>query len=519
MPDTVEKVLSGADSRITVSVLNPDDWFVPQGRPPTEGNRVTALVDGRRAMAEMARAFEGSTYVYLTGWEVDDDVSLLRARGFTGHRLADVLGRAAAGGSRVRVLLWAGATFVASSRPDPSDPTKRMDIDDSNALTAANLRRAGAQVVLDDRGQTFLGAALTSHHQKSAIADGGSEGAVGFCGGIDIARERWDFPEHPAFDSRRDPAAGVAFATTLPWHDVHAMVRGPAVGALEANFADRWNEHGTGETIIPNVHLAVVAGTHLVQVVRTIGAGNYAFVRDGEFGILAAYLIAVDRAQRYVYMENQCFVSEILTDALIEAMRRNANAGRDFRIILVLPHKPAEADGSGGSSGSGNAGKAILFHQRDMIRRLKAADPGGVFHVYYLHQPLGERDIFVHAKVAIVDDVWATIGSASLNRPGFCFDSEINLVVVDTEVADGGRRFARDLRLELWQEHLRLDPGALGTITDPIAGAGVWTARAGSAQSHVRVFDEDENPGEDSYFWDFLIDDCDDSVPEREAGS
>lgn len=489
MPDTVEKTLSGADSRITVSVLNPDDWFVPQDRPPTEGNRVTALVDGRRAMAEMARAFEGSTYVYLTGWEVDDDVSLLRARGFTGHRLADVLERAAAGGSRVRVLLWAGSTFVASSRPDPSDPidpTKRMmNIHDSNALTAANLRRAGAQVVLDDRGQTVWGVALTSHHQKSAIADGGSEGAVGFCGGTDIAWERWDFPEHPAFDSRRDPAAGMAFAATLPWHDVHAMVRGPAVGALEANFADRWNEHGTGETIIPNVHLAIVTGTHLVQVVRTIGAGNYAFVRDGEFGILAAYLIAVDRAKRYVYMETQYFVSEMLTDALIEAMRRNANTGRDFRIILVLPHKLAEAGTT--------AGEAILFYQRDMIRQLKAADPGGVFHVYYLHQPLGERDIFVHAKVAIVDDVWVTIGSASLNRPGFCFDSEMNLVVVDTEVADGGRRFARDLRLELWQEHLRLAPGALGTITDPIAGAAVWTARAGSAQSHVRVF-EDGNP-------------------------
>jgi phosphatidylserine/phosphatidylglycerophosphate/cardiolipin synthase-like enzyme len=446
VPDTVDKTLGGADRRITVSVLDPDDWFAPVGRPPTEGNLVTALVDGRRTMAEMARAFLGSTFVYLTGWEVDDGVSMLRARGFTGQRLVDVLGRAAGGRARVRVLLSADA---------------------SSTETAGKLRGAGAQVVLDDKGQ----ATGTSHRQRSAVADGGGQGAVGFCGGIDLASGRWDFPEHPAFDSRRDrdPDLRTSSATANPWHDVHAMVRGPAVGALEANFADRWNEHGAGETITPRSHDPVATGTHVVQVVRTVGKGSYAFARDGELGVRAAYLTALGQAARYVYIENERFMSEELTVALIEAMERNAAAGRVFRIILVLPKDPSESE------------------RQDLLVRLRAADPGGVLGVYFLHQPFGGRDIFVFAKVAIVDDVWATIGSANLEGRGLLSDTEMNLVVVDAELADGGRRFARDLRLELWREHLRLDPDALGTIADPIAGAGVWAAQAGSAGSRVRA--------------------------------
>jgi phosphatidylserine/phosphatidylglycerophosphate/cardiolipin synthase-like enzyme len=510
MPDTVDKSLSGADRRITVSVLDPDDWFAPFGRPPTEGNLVTALVDGRRAMAEMDRAFLGSTFVYLTGWEVQDEVRLRRAPRFRRRRLLDVLERAVQGGSRVRVLQWAGSSFSGSARPDPANPTAFLDTEVSNARTATNLQGTGAQAVLDNRSQDFAGNPLTSHHQKMAVADGGGQGTVGFCGGIDIALGRWDHPGHVADDPQRDPAIAGPFVSTPPWHDIHAMVRGPAAGHLEANFVDRWNDLAVGETLFPGIAFPATVGPHVVQVVRTIGAGNYAFAPDGEFGILATYLLAVGRARRYIYLENQYFVSEVLADALIEAMHRNAEAGRDFRIILVLPRLPMEA--------GTRPGDAIMFRQAVQLRRLRAADPGGMFAVYFPHQPVGARDIFVHAKVAIVDDVWATIGSANLNRRGFCFDSELNLAVIDIEVVEGSRRFARDFRLELWQEHLGLADSALGTIEDPIAGAAVWEAREGSFASHIREFDEEDNPGVDRFGWDTIIDPaCEDDVPELEA--
>src|SRR5713226_10422215 len=59
------------------------------------------------------------------------------------------------------------------------------------------------------------------------------------------------------------------------------------------------------------------------------------------------------------------------------------------------------------------------------------------------------RPIYVHAKVAIVDDLWSTVGSANLNNRGMRDDTEMNVATLNAELA-------RDLRLMLWAEHLGL---------------------------------------------------------------
>ena len=76
--------------------------------------------------------------------------------------------------------------------------------------------------------------------------------------------------------------------------------------------------------------------------------------------------------------------------------------------------------------------------------------------------------VYVHAKVCVVDDVWAAVRSANLNVRSWTHDSELSAAVLDDErdmrapadpggLGDGARRFARDLRLELMREHLDLD--------------------------------------------------------------
>ncbi len=514
MPDTVEKTLSRADGQIHVQVLNPNRWFIPRGFPPTHGNQVTPLIDGKRAMAEMAIAFSGATYIYYAGWQLDENTRLVRDSGTTTHSLNETLGRAVTAGADARVLIWEGSRLVGDVRPDPANPNSKLNLFASNGLTAADLRGRGVQVVLDSHNQTLLGANLGSIHQKTAVTDGGGQGPVGFCGGIDICFQRWDSPAHPAFDSRRDADASAPFHNPDPWHDVHAMVRGPAVADLETNLADRWDENGQGNMTRHPVPPAAPGGTHTVQVLRTLPADNiHTFAPRGEFGIRAAYLLAIRSAQEYIYIENQYLVSETITQALIDAMTRNR--GRNFRVLVVIPHTPAEAAGSGG--GSGRPGAAILFHTRQMIQRLKAGDPGGMFSVFHLRQPAGPRDIYVHAKVMIVDDIWATIGSANANRRSLAHDAEINLAVVDEAISEGRRAFARNLRLALWSEHLGLTGAELAQISDPIAGAAVWAARArpGFNQSHVEEHDENQNPGSDNVLlWDSVIDPGDETRAE-----
>ena len=59
------------------------------------------------------------------------------------------------------------------------------------------------------------------------------------------------------------------------------------------------------------------------------------------------------------------------------------------------------------------------------------------------------RPIYVHAKVAIIDDLWSTVGSANLNNRGMRDDTEMNVATLDAELAVG-------LRMMLLAEHVGL---------------------------------------------------------------
>ena len=90
----------------------------------------------------------------------------------------------------------------------------------------------------------------------------------------------------------------------------------------------------------------------------------------------------------------------------------------------------------------------------------------GRVHVFDVENHVG-TPVYVHAKVCVVDDVWASVGSDNFNRRSWTHDSELSSGVLDTTrdpreprdpggIGDGARVFARDLRLALAREHLDL---------------------------------------------------------------
>ena len=120
----------------------------------------------------------------------------------------------------VRALLWVWNV--------PDNPVFATGI---NILNLPN-----GTVILDARllRLSLVVPTPSSHHQKSIVLSSNGEHWA-YVGGIDIAFDRWDTPKHD-----NSPDRTKAFFDA--WHDVHCVIRGPAVLHIWNNFEDRWND-------------------------------------------------------------------------------------------------------------------------------------------------------------------------------------------------------------------------------------------------------------------------------------
>jgi phosphatidylserine/phosphatidylglycerophosphate/cardiolipin synthase-like enzyme len=242
----------------------------------------------------------------------------------------------------------------------------------------------------------------------------------------------------------------------------------------------------------PSDPAPVPEGTHAVQVLRTYPAKRppYPFAPHGERSVARAYARAFARARSLIYIEDQYLWSEQAAEHLARALRRSP----DLRLIAVVPRFP---DRDGRMSGPPNR-----IGQEAAITLVRDAG-GDRVAVYNLECETG-WPIYVHAKVCVIDDVWAAIGSDNLNRRSWTHDSELSCAVVDEAVddreptdpggrGDGARRFARDLRIQLWREHLG-DKVTDEELLDPQAGFDRWKRSAAALDAWNRGGRSGERP-------------------------
>jgi hypothetical protein len=102
-------------------------------------------------------------------------------------------------------------------------------------------------------------------------------------------------------------------------------------------------------------------------------------------------------------------------------------------------------------------------------------------------------NIYVHAKMMIVDDVFLSVGSANLNRRGMFHDGEINAFAVPERLKGDTANPVRDLRLRLWAEMLDLPERlAAPLLADPVAATALFdrSPLAGNRFTDVTAYPE-----------------------------
>jgi len=256
----------------------------------------------------------------------------------------------------------------------------------------AELREAGAHVLLFNPIAPWRARFRLGHrdHRKILVVDD----EVAFTGGLNIAND---------YASVADGGVG--------WHDQHCRVRGPIVADLSRLFRRTWLRAGGEHYPAPRPAGEVpgVGGSSFVRMIENTA-------RRKRTAIRRAYLHVIKTAKKSVLIENAYFMPDRgVRRALVRAVRR----GVDVRIIV-----PGHSDV-----------RLIEWASLYVMRRLAR------FNVKLLRW----RGVMLHAKTAVVDGIWTTIGSYNFDAQSRFNNLEVTLEILDPEVGTAmATQFERD---------------------------------------------------------------------------
>ncbi len=360
--------------------------------------------------------------------------------------------------------------------------------------------------------------------------------AAAFCGGIDLNPNRIDNGNH---------------AFKWAYHDVHAQLQGPVVKEFMKLFVERWNDHA--EVIADpskQVHAGWVVNDTVddcfVQVTRTVPRGTHRSEPSGVQGTFHAIRRAVQRAKQYIYIEEQYLMPYwghvpldptmdlgIVQD-LVDALKRIKC------LIIVIPNHLLTPQ--------------CYYRRHEFLESLKqaAGAHASKIHVHYLKRkkPRGKKptaiandteiaehemtsqglkepdhskgeyhritggsgasggrgyskEIYVHSKLWIIDDVYVKCGSMNINRRGFTYDTEADFHAVDGAVTRGKRRAALAFRRALFAEHGRT---SVDDVPDDVEDMLAWWLDRAARAGRVGNYDWTKDKGPSDAFMRVWLD-------------
>lgn len=193
---------------------------------------------------------------------------------------------------------------------------------------------------------------------------------------------------------------GSAYETE--WRDTHVRITGPGVADLRRAFADFWNLHRRRRLRHSERPLLVEA--------TSVWEPHLRFQRNVPrlmtFPIRGMYLEAINRASRHIWITQAYFIPD---QDFVDALRAAAARGVDVRLLVPLKSNHIVAD----------------WLSRGYFSQLLEA---GVRIFRF-------KDAMVHAKTATVDGSWSTVGTANIDRLSLQGNYEINVEVIDRDLA------------------------------------------------------------------------------------
>lgn len=472
-------------------------WFSAEGRPARHGNRVDVFMDGETAWSSVYTDVKAAkSEILAASWWWESDFELVRP---SNHATLTpeqrwqntMLGAMESNTAIVRVLVgqfWgqdgvlsgltvddymlayaaqAGDGIEYMGQANQTEGTFQFAIPSfafSERVRASSTELADATF---DEGEALIDSTVPQHavdltewpvdvdvqhasyHQKFSVIDH----EVAYIGGMNVKATDWDTSAHHVYDARRmgfdattEEREAVmnkeADSETGPRKDYIVRVEGPAAQDAADVFKKRWDhqrsagaeyaENASAFEIVRDV--APRSGGQQVQVTATLPEPFW------EHAIAETWFNAVNNAERFIFIEDQYFRIPMLNDAIVARMEEVPD------LVLVVITKPVSEWTDPGCAQTHLADSLFetSFPGRYVTLQLRAFDTVETWGFDETESRFA--DIDVHSKVLIVDDVFASIGSANKNNRGLVYEGELNVALVDeTSVTELRRRILSNI--------------------------------------------------------------------------
>ncbi|MCX7985955.1 MAG: cardiolipin synthase [Bacteroidales bacterium] len=242
------------------------------------------------------------------------------------------------------------------------------------------LKNAGVEIYpfLPVRFPYFTNKINYRNHRKIVVIDG----LIAHVGGMNIA------------DRYIDGVEGMG-----QWKDMQLRIEGEAVHSLQVIFLTDWyfvsNQALNDDKYFPAPQ---VNDVHLVQIITSGPDSDWA-------SIMQAYFAAITTANDHIYIATPYFIPN---ESILTALKTAALGGVDVKIML-----PFQSDS-----------RLVYWSTLSFVGELLEA---GV-HIYFYHAG------FNHAKLMLVDGIFASVGTANMDIRSFDQNFEVNAIIYDEEI-------------------------------------------------------------------------------------